>query len=374
MPKGCQYCVRGEKLVVFVTGICPRSCYYCPLSDQKYRHDVIFANERKIAEFKDVLIEANNMNAKGAGITGGDPLAKIKRTCDYIRKLKEEFGTEFHIHLYTSLNLASEKNLNMLYKAGLDEIRFHPDLDNKELWRHLEIALQFKWDVGIEIPCIPDKIKEIKELIDFVEILNQKGLNNHISFINLNELEVADNKMSKLTDMGFICKDEWSYAVKNSVEVGLEIIKYVDKNNNSKLSVHLCTAKLKDAVQLANRLKREAAIVKKDFDIMNKEGLLTRGSLYSNGLEPGFDFDERFKNANKEKIISKLHEFSEIIKKDLQIKENMIFIDETKLRILLHKNEIKTHAGYFKKLLLVPAIVTEYPTADQLEVEVDFCE
>src|SRR3990167_9322210 len=100
LPKGCQYCVKGEKLVLFITGICPRSCVFCPVSDQKYQQDVTYANERKVQDFKDVLQEAELMRANGAGITGGDPLARLERTGEYIKKLKAHFGKQFHLHLY----------------------------------------------------------------------------------------------------------------------------------------------------------------------------------------------------------------------------------------------------------------------------------
>ena len=89
LPKGCQMCVRGEKLVLFVTGICPRKCSFCPVSDEKYQHDVIFANERSVTATEDLLKEAEAMKAKGAGITGGDPLAKLERTLEYIKLLKQ---------------------------------------------------------------------------------------------------------------------------------------------------------------------------------------------------------------------------------------------------------------------------------------------
>src|SRR3989338_7397108 len=171
LPKGCQYCVKGEKLVLFVTGICPRKCYFCPVSDDKIGKDVTYANELKIENINEnmneIIKEAKNMNAKGMGITGGDPLSRIDRTVECIKLLKKTFGKKFHIHLYTSLNLATEQNLQKLYEAGLDEIRFHLDLDSEKFWKNIERAKKYTWDIGVEIPMIPTKQEEIQKVIDY---------------------------------------------------------------------------------------------------------------------------------------------------------------------------------------------------------------
>ncbi len=351
LPKGCQYCVKGEKLVIFITGVCPRHCNFCPVSDQKYQEDVIFANERKVTDFNDLLKEAEAMQAQGAGITGGDPLAKLERTLEYIKKLKEKFGKEFHLHLYTSLNLVNQETLKQLFSAGLDEIRFHLDLDNDKLWDKLELAKQFSWDVGVELPLVPGK--DYKKLIDYVK--------DKIDFLNLNELETADNEQYKLSTE---TKDSLSYAVKGSLELGLELLEsYPD------LTIHLCTAKLKDKIQLSERIKREAQQVKHSFDIVDKEGMLTRGALYLDELKPGFEYRKKLEQ-NNDHLLDKLEAILPRLRKKFSKEE--FFLDIKKPRILTSKKLVKKKKAYFLNLKLVPAIVTEYPTADQLEIEVDF--
>ena len=41
LAKGCEYCIRGSKMVLFVTGKCRTGCYYCPVSFEKKGRDVV---------------------------------------------------------------------------------------------------------------------------------------------------------------------------------------------------------------------------------------------------------------------------------------------------------------------------------------------
>lgn len=363
LPLGCQYCVRGEKLVLFTTGLCPRRCYFCPISDQKYDKDVVYANERNVATFEDVALEAEAMDAQGAGVTGGDPLMRLDRTVLYIKKLKQKFGKDFHIHLYTSLNLVTESTLQRLAEAGLDEIRFHCDLVSDFFWEKIEKAVRFPWDVGIEIPLIPKKEKEIKRLID--------TFHTKIKFVNLNELERSDNTMSELDEMEFSTKSKYSYAIKGSVETGLRIMNYVARKRYA-LSVHLCTAKLKDAIQLKRRIEREGKHMKKPFDVVDREGLLLRGALYLPELAPGFNYRKNLENVDTEEYVARLQQFLMEIKEKFGINDGDIEIDKRKPRILISAKNLRKYSRELLQYPLLQAIVKEYPTADQLEMEVHF--
>jgi len=117
LPKGCRLCGTGGKLVLFVTGLCGKGCFYCPLSTEKRGKDAVFANEKRVASDRDIIDEAKLIDAAGTGITGGDPLAVPARTIRYIRMLKRRFGKGHHIHLYTAT--ADEKMVDRLANAAL---------------------------------------------------------------------------------------------------------------------------------------------------------------------------------------------------------------------------------------------------------------
>ncbi|MCD6522384.1 MAG: radical SAM protein [Candidatus Diapherotrites archaeon] len=262
-PKGCILCHRGAKLVLFVTGRCTEKCWYCPISLERAGKDVVYANERPVRNDRDIIKEAKEMNALGAGITGGEPLLVVDRVCRYIELLKSTFGKRFHIHLYTYGKLATEENVEKLEQAGLDEIRFHVF----EHFEWLEPALKTNMDVGIEIPVIPGDWKRLKRVVDFCA---EKDI-----FLNLNELEFSDSNWKRMKRHG-MKHDEYTNAVTGSKKLALKVLRYAEKRG---VKAHFCSVFVKHGVQLTRRLKRRANVIKKPWEKVNRYGLIVKGVI-----------------------------------------------------------------------------------------------
>ena len=369
LPQGCKQCVRGEKLVMFVTGICPRQCSYCPLSEQKKDRDVIFANERQLDDedsINDMITEAKACKSKGAGFTGGDPLARIDRTCRYIKLLKKTFGKKFHVHLYTSMDLLSDLNLTKLNDSGLDELRFHPELNNDKLWSKVKLFFdekgkkRYNFKIGIEIPVLPNGYSMTKKVVDY--------FSSYVDFINLNELEISDAEAFKIKDVHV--RNSTYYGAAGSQETAFEILKYINKKY-PKLNVHYCTCKLKDKIQLGKRLTRRAMNTARKFDIVTSDGTILRGAIYLE--KPEFGYKKKLAaTTNKEAIILKLENIRNSIIKEYSIPKSLIEVDKLKLRIITNIGIVRELAKEVKSRQLIPAIVEQYPTYDQMEVEVEF--
>lgn len=264
LPEGCKLCQIGAKMVLFVTGICPRDCFYCPVSFER-RTEVVYANERLVNSDQDIIDEARQMDALGTGITGGEPLLKLKDVLHYIRLLKSEFGKEHHIHLYTSIGPERE-TIVMLAEAGLDEIRFHPPAD---IWSKIEesnyarsigYAKDLGLQVGIEVPAIDG----IEKLADFTR--------KSECFLNLNELEFSDSNAEEMKQQGFMLESDISNAVAGSQEIARKIIPIAGK-------MHFCSSTYKDAVQLRERLIRIARNTARDFDDITEDGTIVYGEV-----------------------------------------------------------------------------------------------
>lgn len=358
LPSGCRMCVKGEKMVLYITGICPRSCWYCPLSENRKDKDVMFSNELEIKGIPEMIEETRISGAKGAGITGGDPLVKIDRTIEYIKALKKEFGKKFQIHLYTTFVLATKQNMQKLYDAGLDEIRFHPDFEKKSDWKNIENATEFDWELGLEIPCIPKYEKEIFDMIDYFE--------GKVQFLNINELEVAGRNMDDMEKEQYFTKTDETHGVEGSDELGERIMKYCQ---DKKINVHYCSSTLKDKVQLANRYKLRAENIKTEFDQITDEGQLYRGIIYLKGHAP----IDNYKNKNKkqtpkEEILKLLKE-----KKEFLEEEGLeLYLDEKKLRLISYPEHVEQFAEVLKELDLTPALVEEDPTVKAYETYINY--
>ena len=349
LSPACMMCSKGSKLVLLITGLCPTKCFYCPLSTRKLGKDRIFADEMELRDEKDtkkLILEAELIDATGAGITGGDPLVVWKRTKKYISILKDNFGSEFHIHLYTA-GVKNGEHIDELVSAGLDEIRFHPpanhwaDMKNSSILSSISNSLDTDADVAIEIPCIPSMQKEIFSLIKWAD-------NIGIKWINLNELEFSETNAEILNNKGFTVKDDISAAVKGSQETANEIIRKVSKND-LKIGLHYCSSSFKDGIQLRNRIKRRANNISKKYDVISSEGTLLKGIISSKNLS--------------------LKSIYKILKDDYKIEEDYFFINNKKKRVEIAIWILEKIANTLKKQGFECFLIEEYPTADGLEVE-----
>ncbi len=329
LPAGCKYCVKGEKLVLFISGKCSRNCYYCSLSKKRKNKDIIWANERICSSQNQAIQEAIESNATSAGITGGDPLLFLNRTLKYAKALKNRFGKRFHIHIYLPTMYLTQAKLKKLSRY-IDEIRFHPKfmLDSKSInldINKIKLANKFykKQNIGIELPLIPDKKQEILNFII--------KISPFVGFVNLNEFELSETNYKLLTTNYIL--NEGGYTIKDSINSGLWILKQL-KKQRIKINAHLCTADLKNNYQFKNRLKLHNAM---KLSKRTKEGLV-----------------QYLATPRLKKTLNYLKNYS----------KNNYCLDKSKNYIILSEDLAKELLGKFKIFF-----IEEFPTFDRIEIE-----
>lgn len=269
LPKGCALCREGSKVVIFFGGECthPEHCrWYCPISEERRNPSAYFVDELVYDSEATLFEEIKAIDAKGASFTGGEPLItleKTKRISEIIKSLKIKKSKEFHIHLYTTGVGFSVEKAQMLFEAGLDEIRFHPPLND---FSSIEIALQFGWVVGAEVPAIPDTqhLDYVKRLAEFLKSHGGK-------FLNLNEFEIVDSNYKLVEEKGFRLQKDRMANVEHSRKMYMPLLKELSSPN---FSVHFCTVENKDSNQFKMRYSRRANTIKRPYEMVTEDGLL----------------------------------------------------------------------------------------------------
>ena len=332
LATGCEHCIKGGKMVLFVTGRCDTGCYYCPVSLEKKGKDVIYANELRTSSKAAIIEEAESMDATGTGITGGDPLMNVDRTVNAIRMLKDHFGKEHHIHLYTST--MDLERINRVVEAGLDEIRFHPRTD---MWSHMEdtplkgIVEALDIDVGIEVPALPNHRDGLDALVGYAESVG-------VDFVNLNELEFSESNWDMMDRFHYGIVDDLSSAVAGSAETAQYVM-----DRHPDMRIHFCSSTFKDGVQLRNRLKRKAEKSAKEYEVITEDGTVIKGVLYGD-----------------------LAEAKRMLSEEYDVPDVLMFLDEERNRLEVAPWVLEEIAS---ELPFRCYEVEEYPTADRLEVE-----
>jgi pyruvate formate-lyase activating enzyme-like uncharacterized protein len=349
LSPACRMCAAGSKMVLLITGLCSTHCFYCPLSFKKGGTDKIFADEWELENEQDtnkLIREAENIEATGAGITGGDPLVVWKRVQTYITLLKDTFGEKFNIHLYTSA-LKNADHLPDLIASGLDEVRFHPlpgtwkNMEKSPIKKTIKNIVDTVADVAIEIPALPKMEQEILSLITWAET-------HDVQWVNINELEFSERNCATFLNRGYQVKNDISAGVKGSEQTAVKIIKMAQKKDLH-IGLHYCSVSFKDGVQLKNRIKRRAKHIAKPYDVITKDGTLIKGTIYS--------ASGTYRNV------------STLLQKTYNVPSHLLFIDTEKKRIELAAWLLQKIAPKLTKQGYRCFIVEEYPTADRLEVE-----
>ncbi|MGB1459561.1 MAG: radical SAM protein [Candidatus Thalassarchaeaceae archaeon] len=285
--EGCIQCQMGSKLVLFITGHCHWMCDYCPLSENRREIDWMFANERRveIGDWDAVIEEARAMNATGAGITGGDPVMARERVLQACKILKNEFGDDFHLHMYTSIPFKAEWARDFA-EAGLDEIRFHfLDLESEKYTETMSACVESGMLTGVEIPCEPDKENELMQLLETMRDMP-------VQFLNLNELEITVGNHDNMEVRGFNLSDEITAGAAGSGELATRMRDRVmaasigapdpeDGTVREPYPYHLkfCTATYKDSGQLRRRFIRRGEHTISPHEILTEDGTLLFGAV-----------------------------------------------------------------------------------------------
>jgi len=338
LPEGCRLCMNGMKLVYFATGLCSRSCFYCPLSRERKGRDVVYADEVPVRSLEDVIAEAKAIDARGVGVTGGDPILRVDRVVETLRALRGALPRRLHVHLYTTTQpYVDESSLSKLLDAGIDELRFHPNLEVVDELVPLKLAVDIGFKAGLEVPAIPGFEDRTWRIIERAERLGA-------SFVIINELEMTEPNALALQVRGFKLKVGSVSAVQGSWEAAMTLLRSVEELG---LDGHFCPAYIKDSAQFRNRLRRKARNIAMPHEVITRDPLLVKGVIE---LPEGTSLEEALERIKS--IAPELH----------------VYVNADRNRLECNYKELKRLSKRLKDAGFRLSIVGELPTSFREQV------
>lgn len=243
-PRGCKLCMEGKKFQIHTTFTCNKRCGFCPIPFNKMGLDIIKVNNYEIEpNLLDSLLDQvipKNKSMLGAALSGGEPILVLGRVIKIIKRLKSEFGSNFHIHLYTNGSRLTNQTVAELVDIGLDELRVN-SLDPL-VFQALTGA---PFDIVCEVPCIPSE-GYLNALMRLIEKFPQLG----VKYLNLNEAEVTQENARFFKKLGLFFDNS---RILGSHEAAQRITIHCDKVGG--VEVFFCTYEIANQIRIErNRL------------------------------------------------------------------------------------------------------------------------
>jgi pyruvate formate-lyase activating enzyme-like uncharacterized protein len=212
LPPGCRGCLAGKGTNAFVTGKCTRDC---------------------------------------VGISGGEPTLRPERLLRLVRALRS-LPYRVRIDLYTNGDRLSDALLSELKEAGLDAVRFNLVAREFDI-EPLERALRYFKETAVEVPVIPERMPEMKDMVRRLDALG-------VPFLNIHELFACRENSVRVADRGYSSGGatgetlQWE-PVAGADEAALSLLLFA-LESTSKLSVYYCSCRTQEDISRRGMRRR----------------------------------------------------------------------------------------------------------------------
>lgn len=270
LSPGCQTCIDGSWSCIYINHLCSRNCFYCQ-KDPKIR---IEKNPRSsLINFdavEDYIGHLKKYNFRGIGFSGGEPFMVFERLCEYIKRIRAEFGDKHYIWVYTNGDYVVDEKMQHLCSSGLNEIRFNLSARGYDL-SPVQIALRHIQTVTVEIPAIPEDVERVKQMMHQLDDMG-------VSFLNIHQLTMNKFNYHELIKRNYTLLHHRLYPILESELVGFELLKYAIEYK-LRMGFNYCSACYKDVFHGRAFQKKYCSEVINKYESMTATGLIRRIKL-----------------------------------------------------------------------------------------------
>ena len=249
LPPGCRGCLGGKGTNAYVTGLCTRDCFFC--FNSKPRTDELVVHGIRLSEPEGASEIVRRYDLRSVGVSGGEPTLRPDRLLRLVRALRT-LPFRVRIDLYTNGDRLSDALLSDLKSAGLDAIRFNlvaREFDTEPVER----ALRYFDETAVEVPVIPDRLAEMKEMVLRLDALG-------VPFLNIHELFACRENAARVAEQGYGSGDGASDVllwepVAAADEAALSLLLFA-LENTARLSVYYCSCRTQQDISRRGMQRR----------------------------------------------------------------------------------------------------------------------
>jgi pyruvate formate-lyase activating enzyme-like uncharacterized protein len=241
LPPGCRGCLGGKGTNAFVTGKCTRDCFFC--FNQKPRKDELVVHGIRLAEPEEAPEIVRRYGLRSVGVSGGEPTLRPERLLRLVRALRT-LPFRVRIDLYTNGDRLSDELLSQLKDAGLDALRFNlvaREFDTEPLER----AMRWFDETAVEVPVVPERLPEMRDMVLRLDALG-------VPFLNIHELFACRENSARVAEQGYGSEGgtgdalQWE-PVAAGDEAALSLLLFA-LQNAARLSVYYCSCRTQEDI------------------------------------------------------------------------------------------------------------------------------
>ena len=319
LSPGCRICGAGEWSCLFINNKCNAHCFYCPAPQE-----TVGLPETQTINFgtpEEYVAYIRKMGFKGVSFSGGEPFLTFERVKSFLKALREAFGDELYIWMYTNGILSTPQKLKELAELGLNEIRFDIGATNYNL-KKVKQAIGIIPVVTVEIPAVPD---EFERLTEAVKELAEAGL----SYLNLHQMRLTPYNLHKLIDKNYKFSHGPRVTLPDSEITALKILEYT-RQNNINLPVNYCSYAYKSRYQKSGFRNKLAPFILKPFEEITEKGYI----------------------RNLAVLVSDWQQFQQLFSQLPENEQKEIRTNETSGKVLLKADSLKHFLPVTKEILV----------------------
>lgn len=263
LSRGCRLCGEGQWSCLFINNLCNGKCFYCPTQQtdlaRPETNTLIFDEPETYVEY------IRRFGFKGVSISGGEPLISFDKSLAFVKAVKEAFGDELYVWLYTNGILLTPEKVEALKAAGLNEMRFDIGATDYKTTQ-LQLAVGQIPVVTVEIPAVPQEEELLKQKI---RELKDLGVNH----LNFHQMRLTPYNFNQLIEHDYTYTHGEKVTVIDSELTALRLIQYsLDEGIN--LPVNYCSFVYKNRHQKSANRQKHAPLVLYPWESMTENGYM----------------------------------------------------------------------------------------------------